>query len=111
LEVLKTSYGCESLRTPVQVLVGPSAIGEISGAEQVHVFPVPAHGAINIDLSSLNGSVEIEMLDIAGRSVGTYGFQRRKHTRTLDLSGLAPGEYQLRIKGESGVAVRRIVVQ
>jgi hypothetical protein len=109
-EVLKTSYGCESLRTPVQVLVGPSAIGEISGAEQVRVFPVPAHGAINIDLSSLNGSVEIEMLDIAGRSLGHTAFNGGS-ARTLDLSRLAPGEYQLRIKGESGVAVRRIVVQ
>ncbi|MGV9013878.1 MAG: FG-GAP-like repeat-containing protein [Flavobacteriales bacterium] len=109
-EVLNTTYGCESLRTPVQVLVGPLAVNGISGAQQVSVYPVPAHDAINIDISSMNGAVQVELMDIAGRIMDRTTLNGGS-LRTLDVSRLAPGEYHLRIQGESGSVMRRIVVQ
>lgn len=109
-EVVKTTYGCESLRTPVHVSIGPDAIGESEAAQLVRVYPVPAKEALNIDLSSLTGSVRLDILDIAGRTMARYG-KVAGGLITMPLNSLAPGEYQLRVQGLNTVIVRRFVVQ
>jgi hypothetical protein len=109
-EIGVTTYSCEGPRTQVDVLVGPVGIPETAGDPGVILYPVPAHNILNLDLSMLIGTVDAEVLDIAGRTVQGARMEANG-IRQLDVSGLSPGEYQLRISGSAGLEMHRFVVQ
>lgn len=105
-EVATPMTVCEGPRTEVEVSVAPNGVNELASTG-VRVFPVPATNAITIDLGRLTGSVDAELLDVTGRSVigrRTLG----QSLSTLDLSGVARGQYQLRLTHAGGSLVHRV---
>lgn len=110
-EITVTTYSCEGPRTQVNVTTtGTVGITEAEGLNTLSVYPNPTDGLLNVDLTGAVGPVDIDVLDIAGRTV------QQRHTNAggilhMDVAPLAAGEYQLRIRGEKGIVMRRFVVQ
>lgn len=80
----------------------------------LHVYPNPAHDRLFIDLSSARPmETRMDILDLAVRLLtGTpVKLPVGPYTHALDLKGLMPGMYLLRVSSSEGVAVRPFVVQ
>ena len=65
-------------------------------ASQIKIYPNPARGFLTVALGDLpNGLTTIELLDITGKLIKT--FHTREQVSTLDLQGIVPGSYFLRV--------------
>lgn len=105
-EVTSAITLCEGPRTEVNVLVGPQGITE-NDATGVKVYPVPTSSALTIDFGTSTGAVDIDLVDVTGRTVLT------RHASigglmTLDLGAIARGQYQLRLTHAGAVTTRRV---
>lgn len=108
-EVQRPLVACESPRTEVIVEVGPQGIndGTVSGFS---VYPVPTSALLTIDFGTLAGEVDMDLVDLTGRVVSAE-HRTVKGNATLDVSGLARGEYTLRVRHANGLIVSRVVVR
>lgn len=82
-------------------------------APWVSVWPVPAHGELHLALPASTAPATATLLDATGRSVckpivvaAGIGGQA-----TLDLTGLVPGMYLLKLQAASWQLARRVVVE
>ena len=108
-EVQRPIDACESVRTEVVVQVAPQGINDGS-VQGFAIYPVPANTSLTIDFGTINGEVDMDLMDLTGRLV------RAQHATvngkgTLDVSDLARGEYTLRVRHDNGLIVRRVVVR
>ena len=108
-DVQAASTSCASARTDVLVTVGPLGIGENSNAA-MDVFPVPATDQLNIRFGTIAGAVDVELVDVTGRTVLDRHAQATG-TMLLDVSSLAAGQYQLRVRHQGGTELRRVDVR
>ncbi|MBL7984273.1 MAG: VCBS repeat-containing protein, partial [Flavobacteriales bacterium] len=108
-EVQRPLTVCEGPREEVLVTVGPVGLSE-TAADGFGIYPVPASGVLNINFGTITGVVDLQLVDIAGRVVISEQRSAGPNS-TLDLSGLATGEYALRVNHAQGTAVRRVVVR
>lgn len=76
-----------------------------SSAENIQIHPNPTQGLVSI--TGLKGTGNIEVIDINGRTVSTRPLSGSEQ---LDLSILKPGLYNLRIRSESAIATKRVLV-
>jgi len=105
-EVETPSWSCASTLEDVVVDVA-TGMNEWS-SEGMTVWPNPAQEQLNIRVDgSLNG---VELLDVTGRVVGIAA-QANGNEAKLDVSGMAPGEYLLRVRTNERTALQRIVVR
>jgi hypothetical protein len=84
------------------LLTSESIHQELSGFK---IYPNPADDYIQVDYPEgfdLNSMI-IEIFDIHGRAILHSGY----HTTRIDLSGLSPGVYFLRIRNQSSVVVTK----
>jgi len=109
-EIFVTTYSCEGPRTQVDVTIGPVGVTDVPGAGRVKLYPVPTRSLLNVDLSSLEGAVDLAILDVTGRTLQSARVDS-KGVRQLDTSRLSSGEYQLRITGKDGMEVHRFVIE
>lgn len=73
--------------------------------EAVKIFPNPARNTIVLE-SLTGGSVQkVEIIDLLGRTVWTG------HQTQMDISGLDPGAYLLRVWTEEGTVTQKIIVE
>ncbi|MCB9190339.1 MAG: VCBS repeat-containing protein [Flavobacteriales bacterium] len=108
-EVEAEAIECVSDREEVVVSVGTVGMeeGELS---DVSVYPSPATEILSIDIpASVDGIVEVRMLDIAGNLISASIAQAGNNT--LDVSGLSAGVYLLKLTSDRGIFSRRIVVE
>ncbi|MDO7845512.1 glycosyl hydrolase [Hymenobacter sp. M29] len=97
----------ELLFGPQQVLSTASAL-----SQQVTLFPNPAHGEVQLTLTSALQSevLQAEVLNALGQTVLTRTLPAGA-LRTLPLGGLATGVYTVRMLSRQGVISKRLVVQ
>jgi hypothetical protein len=89
-----------------QTLVSTS-VNELANDFNLKISPNPAHDLLNIQSTSKINS--IELLDITGKSILMEN-QLLKDNISLDLSGISPGIYFVRITDQNkSVATRRFV--
>ena len=74
-------------------------------ASELLVAPNPVHGFCTVSGASLR---KLTLADLSGRTVREEAAQSDVHT--MNLAGMAPGVYLLRVVTAEGVAVKRIVV-
>lgn len=76
------------------------------------VFPNPAHNRATIQLPAIPGTTTatLTVLDALGRPVRTQTAATNAKA-TLDLTGLAPGLYAVRVTAGGSTAMRRLVVE
>jgi hypothetical protein len=81
-------------------------------AASVAVFPNPAHARATVQLPAVPGAATatLTVLDALGRTLRTQTAPTNSKA-ALDLTGLAPGLYALRVQAGAATAVRRLVVE
>ncbi len=108
-EVQRPETSCASTRIEVVVQVAPQGIHDAS-VSGFSVYPVPTSALLNIDFGTIAGEVDMDLLDVTGRIVSAE-HRTVKGIATLDVSGLARGEYTLRVRHADGLIVSRVVVR
>jgi hypothetical protein len=111
-EVEAPSVACEGPRTEVEVNIGSTGVGALADAAGVRVWPNPADDRLSIALGELSGSLDLDLFDIAGRSVIARSVSNNASGMVdLDINAVAPGEYVLRIRHADGASMHRVVVR
>ena len=107
--VVTNSFGCASPAS-VATVVTTTRAGIAGASLLVYPNPTPT-GQLTLELSGFRSTTQLAVLDALGRVVraetlpATTGVVRH----ALDLSGLAPGVYLLRLSNADGVETRRLV--
>ena len=87
-------------------------IDDVADAAGVRVWPNPADDRLSIALGDLSGSLDLDLFDIAGRSVIARSVSNNASGMVdLDINAVAPGEYVLRIRHADGASMHRVVVR
>ena len=97
----------------VSLVSAPLAARAAPWAAAMDLWPNPAHARLHLRLPAGSGPATLAVLDAAGRlrrpavplPVGPDG------AAELDLTGLAPGLYVLRVGTAAGVQHRRVAVE
>ncbi|GAB3874354.1 hypothetical protein GCM10028824_27470 [Hymenobacter segetis] len=94
--------------------LGPAALATAPGAAlpAFALSPNPAHGTATVQLPAVPGATTatLTVLDALGRPVRTLSTPTNARA-VLDLTGLAPGLYAVRVAAGSSTATRRLVVE
>jgi Secretion system C-terminal sorting domain len=78
------------------------------------VFPVPARNYVNYSFtSSVAGKAYITVTDISGRTLRTEAIQvvGGFNNMRLDLNGILPGVYILRMTGKDHSQIGKIIIE
>jgi hypothetical protein len=81
-----------------------SAINNVL-AEGINVYPNPSRGVFNVEIPNV-GTAEITIVTLAGQRV--FSTTSDQPVVKVDLSDLAAGMYMVRVKTDSGLAVKKI---
>ena len=83
-----------------------------SNAHSIKVFPNPASDEATVEISSVNGTVKVMLVDIVGRTVIERDIESVDTCRlTLDVRNLSRGTYFIRIATSSGNSVHKLVLE
>ena len=96
-------------------LLDPLLTGTASPAlrpESISLTPNPAHGRATVQLPSVPGATTatLTVLDVLGRTLRTQTAATNAKT-DLDLTGLTPGIYAVRVAAGGSTATRRLIVE
>lgn len=94
--------------------VGCTAVGidEYNPAfgDYIHVYPNPANNVLNLNFTSGNlNEIQVELYDANGRLV--KAFKPLSFQHALDVKGMKPGIYFLKIANLNNVAVKKVILQ
>lgn len=106
------SAGCTNTDTIV-IGVVPNGIEELGSQVNALIFPNPASGVLNLQVSGLPYQpLQLELMDLQGRLVlnRTYPASATL-TEQLQLEGLPAGTYLLRMTNKNGTLTERIIVR
>ncbi len=70
------------------------------------IYPNPASGILNIDLSSTESISKMQIISSTGQLIGSYD----RPARQIDISSLTDGIYFLKIEGNERSDVRKVLV-
>lgn len=85
---------------------------EEATADTWNLFPNPGTGVFNLQYIGASGRGTIEVFDVSGRSVYNQQTQLNNGTvRTLDLTGVAPGNYNVRLTMNGARTEQRLMVK
>jgi hypothetical protein len=77
----------------------------------VKVYPNPAQGVLNVNLSNSTEKVnEISLMDAQGRVVSSI-IPASNSSHTFDVSSLSAGIYVLQLNGENSISTRKVIVK
>jgi predicted esterase len=88
-----------------EVFVGQSSAG-------FQLSPNPADATVYLELGgSLSGSLEVRLLDVQGRTLRSWIFQKPEGAwnQPLDVSGLASGSYFIQVTGGTYQAIKTFI--
>jgi len=90
-----------------------TSVKELNSNEpHLSIFPNPGKGLINIELSQMNGSCEMEIFDPVGhRILSQQMVVNDYHLSTVDLSDKPAGIYFVRIFNADFQLTRKVVIQ
>ncbi|MBK0401890.1 T9SS type A sorting domain-containing protein [Adhaeribacter sp. BT258] len=75
---------------------------------QLNVFPNPSNGIFNVELPQ-GKNYELVVTDLTGKVLKKY--PAKGGANQLNLEGTAKGVYLLKVRGEKGAAVRKLIVE
>lgn len=100
------SSGCTG--TSSAVTVSGLSLDENNPANQILIYPNPAHHQVTINNPHAEGCT-VQVMNLLGASLTTYTIQG-SGVETLDISGLASGTYLVKLSVGQHEIVRRIIV-
>ncbi|HEX2617504.1 MAG TPA: PKD domain-containing protein, partial [Flavobacteriales bacterium] len=86
----------------------PTGIDEPNGQDGISIYPQPFTDQLVVNAQDLTGAVRATLLDMAGRLVDDRRVTLNGPT-TLDYAGLPAGTYVLRLQGNTGERVVRVL--
>ena len=89
-------------------------IGEIPEGVDLHVYPNPTTGKVNISIEGVSTEVKVLVRGIMGTELGQYQFKPKENAtivEMLDLSAQPPGIYFLIIEGSGISFAVKILIQ
>jgi len=103
---------CESDILPMEISLATS-LNEIEGISGFNSFPNPVKDQLNIQLD-LTGSefLILELRNVLGETLISERLQNLSSgnlNHVLDVSGIAPGAYELMIQNENGILTHKLV--
>ena len=80
---------------------------EENAASALRIYPTPAANSLKIEISDSAEPESVSLYDISGRLVKTQpsGFE------TIDISGLAPGMYVMKVTLDNGKVFEEKIVK
>lgn len=88
----------------------PLGVKDFSFDQYFQMYPNPTNGEVNISyFGKWASAMSVEIFDLAGRRVMAQ--QVNEYSYALDLGSLPNGVYTIRIIGDGGVAMKKIVKQ
>jgi hypothetical protein len=110
-EVEAPSVVCEGPPTEVEVSIGTVGVQALDG-EGFGLWPNPAHEQVFVQLPSGMGTVDLELMDIAGRIVlRQRSFANQAVPVALATAGFSAGEYVLHVRHGEGSKALRVVLR
>lgn len=78
----------------------------------IHIYPNPSNGKVNLEYTNVNGNAELVLLDILGKVVFTRSISSISGTLVINTSGFDSGIYfcQL-ISGGKTIEVSKLIIQ
>jgi Secretion system C-terminal sorting domain len=108
-ELQEPSYICVSDRVPVVADI-TTGLNSATAMQGIIIYPNPASYLVNIELNA-SGKSTVELIDVAGRIVRFANFENNGTGKVeFDLTGIAKGSYNIRIKNGNGEAIRHLSV-
>ncbi len=81
-------------------------------ADGIELYPNPSNGSTTLSLNGINGSVEVTVVDLYGRTVSTSVVDCDARVgELLPIEGLAAGTYFVRVSAQSFNTVRKLIVR
>ncbi|GAB3874359.1 hypothetical protein GCM10028824_27480 [Hymenobacter segetis] len=111
LQLTGTTRGQSGFLAAFTEATGLAAATALASAS-ITLSPNPAHGTATVQLPAVPGTTTatLTVLDALGRAVRTLSTPTNS-TAVLDLAGLAPGLYAVRVQAGGSPATRRLVVE
>ncbi|WP_460552215.1 T9SS type A sorting domain-containing protein [Hymenobacter daeguensis] len=114
------AFGSQLITTSATVSVGflaslaasPLATAAPAALAGLRLYPNPAHGAATVQLPAVPGAATatLTLFDALGRALRTQTATANA-TAELDLTGLAPGLYAVRVQAGGTAGTRQLVVE
>lgn len=110
--IANNASGCASV-AEVEAACATTSIADptVASAMALQLFPNPSAGIVQVQ-ADVAGSVQLRVMDLAGRTVheerSTAGTGWR---HTLHLGHLRPGGYLLQVQSEQGIATARLIIE
>jgi hypothetical protein len=99
-------YENEGISAITMLKAGATGIDSNAATEHINIFPNPATDDLTI--TGISTIKHIEITDVAGRIVRSIKHNGETNLK-LDLSGLYPGVYQIRMTNENLVVVKKLI--
>ncbi|PLX19489.1 MAG: hypothetical protein C0599_10890 [Salinivirgaceae bacterium] len=78
-------------------------------AQNLKIYPNPTNGNVTIELPNVVSGAQVAVLDLAGKTVITKGFESTN--ATLDLSNLSEGIYIVKVQNGNILHTNKIIVE
>ena len=103
-----SACGCSCIDTAI--VLNLTSVNDMTNENNISCFPNPTNGALSIDISNLNQSdYTLELSDFTGRLVYSDKINSSADKmRTIDISRLAKGVYNLRLCNKNSNFIRKI---
>ncbi len=102
---LKTGFGIR--------VVNPTSVGltEVNDLNSVNLYPNPATNQISLDLTSVQSSLNIRMMDISGRIVMEQINQNPGMIKNFEIASLESGLYFMVLNNGSSQEIKKFIKQ
>jgi hypothetical protein len=77
----------------------------------IKVYPNPSNGIVNLSIADFTGNLNVQLVDINGRSVYTSNISDFSIEKSIDVSKLQSGVYILKLEGENLSYSEKIVLK
>jgi hypothetical protein len=92
----------------VVVIDATTGINERAKDVEVQVYPNPASGRLNIEVSK---DSKVQIMDISGKRIGDSRNVNANQKEVIDVTNLAPGVYMVKVYNEKSVIVKKVVIK
>jgi len=99
------SWGIDS------VICTSVGIHELNKEESFIISPNPASSTFTIHSDAQLQNAQLEIYNLIGEKAGSWRFSNGKEEITIDVSGLNPGLYVVKVQSVKGTLVQKIVIQ
>jgi hypothetical protein len=107
-----TENGCSASDTLIITVLDDVSINGAMNDLNMKVYPNPTDGRFNMVLSGYNGTIQMDIVDIAGQIVHSEEITvNGSLSRQFELNNLSNGVYYIKLSSKDGVKVMRLIIQ